>query len=124
MDFEFSEDQKHFMREVDDFFDANRSIDVMDVTRENMAQVADTPERREFMKKVAERGWLGITWPKEHGGQDGEGIVEAVRHDQIGRSVDVQIDRDDRLRLCRAHRRGKPTRRCSASGRRRSRRQR
>lgn len=83
MDFEFSEDQKHFMREVDEFFDANRSIDVMDVTRENMAQVSDTPERRAFMKKIAEKGWLGITWPKEHGGQDGEGIYEYLLNEKL-----------------------------------------
>lgn len=83
MDFEFSEQQKQFIREVDEFFDANRSIDVMDVTRENMAQVSDTPERRAFMKKIAEKGWLGITWPKEWGGQDGEGIYEYLLNEKL-----------------------------------------
>lgn len=83
MDFEFNAEERQFMREVDAFFEEHRSIDVMDVTRENMAQVADTPGRRDFMKKVAERGWLGITWPKEHGGQDGEGIYEYLLNEKL-----------------------------------------
>ena len=83
MNFEFSEEQQQFMREVDQFFEENRSIDVMDVTRENMAQVSDTPERRAFMKKIAEKGWLGITWPKEYGGQDGEGIYEYLLNEKL-----------------------------------------
>ncbi len=83
MDFEFNQQEKQFMREVDAFFDEHRSIDVMDVSRENMAQVADTAERRAFMKKVAERGWLGITWPKQHGGQAGEGIYEYLLNEKL-----------------------------------------
>ena len=36
-----------------------------------MAQIVDTPKRRAFMAKMGERGWLGITWPKEWGGAGG-----------------------------------------------------
>lgn len=97
MNFEFSEEECNFLREVDEFLEANRHIDVMDVTRENMAQVCDTPERRAFMKKVAEKGWLGITWPKEYGGQEGEGFYEyllneklsSVGASQIGKGVGI-----------------------------------
>lgn len=83
MNFEFSAEEKQFMKEVDEFFNEHRHIDVMDVTRENMAQVADTPERRAFMKKVAKRGWLGITWPKEYGGQEGNGIYEYLLNEKL-----------------------------------------
>ena len=83
MNFDFSDEQKDFLREVDKFFEENRSIDVMDVTRENMAQVNDTPERRAFMKKVAKKGWLGITWPKEYGGQEGDGIYEYLLNEKL-----------------------------------------
>ena len=65
MDFEFSEAQQAFLAEVEAFLDEHVDPAVMDVTRENMAQICDTPERRAFMKQVAERGWLGITWPEE-----------------------------------------------------------
>lgn len=83
MNFEFSEEQHRFMREVDEFLEENYSPDVMDVTRENMAQVCDTPARRAFMKKLAERGWLGITWPKEYGGQEGDGIYEYLLNEKL-----------------------------------------
>jgi alkylation response protein AidB-like acyl-CoA dehydrogenase len=39
-----------------------------------MAQIVDTPKRRAFMRKLGDRGWLGMTWPEKYGGQDGEGI--------------------------------------------------
>lgn len=97
MDFEFSEKECQFLREVDEFLKANYDPKVMDVTRENMAQVCDTPERRAFMKKLAEKGWLGITWPKEYGGQDGEGFFEYLLNEklssvgapQIGKGVGI-----------------------------------
>lgn len=97
MNFEFSEEERKFLQEVDEFLEANRHIDVMDVTRENMAQVSDTPPRRAFMKKLAKRGWLGITWPKEYGGQDGDGIYEYLLNEklssvgapQIGKGVGI-----------------------------------
>ena len=74
MDFDFSPEERAFAEEVEQFLDANDDPDVFDVTRENMAQIVDTPARRAFMKKLADRGWLGITWPKAYGGQDGEGV--------------------------------------------------
>ena len=83
MDFEFSAEEREFIRQVDEFLKENESRDVMDLSRENMAQVCDTPERRAFMKKVSERGWLGITWPKEHGGQDGSGIYEYLLNEKL-----------------------------------------
>ena len=83
MDFEFSAEEREFIRQVDEFLKENYSPDVMDPSRENMAQVSDTPERRAFMKKVSKRGWLGITWPKEHGGQDGSGIYEYLLNEKL-----------------------------------------
>jgi alkylation response protein AidB-like acyl-CoA dehydrogenase len=65
MDFDFSSEQCAFEQEVIRFLDDNDDPDVFDVTRENMAQIVDTPKRRAFMRKLGERGWLGLTWPKE-----------------------------------------------------------
>ena len=72
MDFEWSEEERAFQREVREFVATNSSLDVMDLTREGMAQLVDTPARRAFMGKLAERGWLGMSWPKA---QKGGGIV-------------------------------------------------
>lgn len=97
MDFEFSEKECEFLREVGEFLTENYDPKAMDVTRENMAQVCDTPERRAFAKKLAEKGWLGITWPKAYGGQDGGGFYEYLLNEklssvgapQIGKGVGI-----------------------------------
>ena len=72
MDFDFTPEQRAFVADVEKFLDAEQTpgdTSVFDVTRENMAQIVDTPARRAFMEKMGERGWLGITWPKEWGGK-------------------------------------------------------
>ena len=56
MDFEFSPEQQAFAAEVDAFLDAHDDPDVFDLTRENMAQIVDTPKRRAFMASLGERG--------------------------------------------------------------------
>jgi alkylation response protein AidB-like acyl-CoA dehydrogenase len=97
MDFEFTPEQIEFVAEVEAFLDANDDPEVFDVTRENMAQIVDTPPRRKFMAKLGEQGWLGITWPKEVGGSEGEGIYEYLLNEalaarggpQIGKGVGI-----------------------------------
>ena len=49
------------------------------------------------MAKVGEQGWLGITWPEEYGGSNGEGIYEYLLNEalaarggpQIGKGVGI-----------------------------------
>ncbi|HVA61098.1 MAG TPA: acyl-CoA dehydrogenase family protein [Mycobacteriales bacterium] len=97
MDFDFTPEQESFLAEVERFLDECADPEVFDPTRENMAQIVDTPARRAFMRKLAERGWLGITWPKAWGGQDGEGVYEYLLNEalagrggpQIGKGVGI-----------------------------------
>jgi alkylation response protein AidB-like acyl-CoA dehydrogenase len=91
VDFDFSPEQLAFRDEVEAFLDANEDPVVFDVTRENMAQVADIPERRALMGKVAQQGWLGITWPKEWGGQEGDGVYEYLLNEALARRGGPQI---------------------------------
>src|SRR4051795_120802 len=97
VDFDFSPEQVAFADDVDRFLDDNDDPEIFDLTRENMAQIVDTPKRREFMAKVGERGWLGLTWPKEYGGSEGEGVYEYLLNEalaarggpQIGKGVGI-----------------------------------
>ena len=91
MDFEFSPEQQTFIKQVEAFLDANDDPDVFDVTRENMAQIVDTPKRRAFMAKLGEMGWLGMTWPKEHGGSEGEGVYEYLLNERLAGRGGPQI---------------------------------
>ncbi len=102
MDFEFSAEQLAFATEVEAFLDASADSDefgsdVFDLSRENMAQIVDTPKRRAFMKELGRKGWLGITWPMEYGGSDGDGVFEYLLNEalaarggpQIGKGVGI-----------------------------------
>jgi alkylation response protein AidB-like acyl-CoA dehydrogenase len=97
VNFDFSPEQLAFAKEVEQFLDENDDPEVFDLTRENMAQIVDTPKRRAFMAKLGERGWLGITWPTEWGGQDGDGVYEYILNEalagrggpQIGKGVGI-----------------------------------
>jgi 3-oxocholest-4-en-26-oyl-CoA dehydrogenase alpha subunit len=91
MDFEFSEEQQRFRAEVEAFLDERETVEVMDPTRENMAQICDTPERRAFMAEVGEKGWLGMTWPEEYGGSDGDGVYEYLLNEALARRGAPQI---------------------------------
>jgi alkylation response protein AidB-like acyl-CoA dehydrogenase len=91
MDFQFSDEQQAFQGEVEAFIAAHDDLDVFDVTRENMAQIVDTPKRRAFMKEVGHKGWLGITWPEEYGGSDGEGVYEYILNEALASKGGPQI---------------------------------
>src|SRR5215471_14974719 len=97
MDFDFTKEQLAFREEVDRFLDEHDDPEIFDLTRENMAQIVDTPKRRAFMKEMGERGWLGMTWPKQYGGSEGEGVYEYLLNEalaarggpQIGKGVGI-----------------------------------
>jgi 3-oxocholest-4-en-26-oyl-CoA dehydrogenase alpha subunit len=97
VDFDFAPDQVAFRADVEAFLDEHDDPDVFDPTRENMAQIVDTPARRKFMSQVGEQGWLGITWPTELGGQEGDGVYEYLLNEalagrggpQIGKGVGI-----------------------------------
>lgn len=91
MDFEFSAEHKAFQEEVRAFCDEHDDIDIFDVTRENMAQIVDTPKRRAFMKELGRKGWLGMTWPKEYGGSEGEGVYEYILNEELAGRGGPQI---------------------------------
>src|SRR3984957_7513838 len=91
MDFDYTPEQVAFLEEVETFLDEHDDPDVFDVTRENMAQIVDTPKRRAFMAELGKRGWLGITWPEEDGGKDGEGFYEYLLNEQLAGRGGPQI---------------------------------
>lgn len=91
MNFDFSPAQLAFKDEVEAYLDENDDPEVFDVTRENMAQIVDTPARRKFMASMGEKGWLGITWPKDWGGSDGDGVFEYLLNESLARRGGPQI---------------------------------
>ncbi|MBI4267066.1 MAG: acyl-CoA dehydrogenase family protein [Chloroflexi bacterium] len=65
MDFRFSEEQARFRQEVRRFLEAEIRLG----TFKPGCDAWITGYSAEFSRKVAARGWIGLTWPKEYGGQ-------------------------------------------------------
>ncbi len=67
MEFRFSEQALAFEREVDEFLAVEWSAEVR-------RRVAASPDRysveREFRRKLADKGWLTMSWPRQYGGQE------------------------------------------------------
>ena len=91
MDFDFSEAEQKFAVEVEQWLVDNHDPEVMDLTRENFSQLADTPARRAFMRRLAKQGWLGMSWPKQYGGQEIEGVYEFILNEALARHGAPQI---------------------------------
>jgi alkylation response protein AidB-like acyl-CoA dehydrogenase len=91
VEFDLTPEQQAYRDEVEAFLDEHVTPEVGDVCRENMAQIVDTPPRRAFMRKLAERGWLGMSWPRELGGQEKEGVYEYILNEALARRGCPQI---------------------------------
>ncbi len=66
MDFSFSEEQKKLRQEVRSFLEDELARELWKPACDAWIQGYDP----EFTKRVAQKGWIGLTWPKEHGGQE------------------------------------------------------
>ena len=65
MDFKFSKGQMKFREEVRDFLEEELRQGLWQPSCDAWIQ-GYSPE---FTKKVSQRGWIGLTWPEEYGGQ-------------------------------------------------------
>ena len=66
MDFSFTEEQNEFRQEVRKFLEGEIKKGYWQPACDAWIQCFDPG----FTKRVAQRGWIGITWPKEYGGQE------------------------------------------------------
>jgi len=85
MDFDLLPEERAFQEEVFAFLEGERSPDVMDANPEQLSQTVDTPPKRAFLRKLAERGWLGMSWPKEYGGRELPGIYDFILTEALSR---------------------------------------
>lgn len=84
MDFAYTPEQESLRAEVRRFIGENvtpevrREIEELGVRRRG-------PQVREMYRKLGEKGWVGISWPKEYGGQDGSRIDQYIVEEEFAR---------------------------------------
>lgn len=87
MDFNLKPEERAFVAEVRRFLDAQAdradAAEVMAPDRDAHSQLANSPERRAFNRRMAEQGYIGMSWPKEFGGQEAEGIYEYLLNEEL-----------------------------------------
>src|SRR5438093_1323308 len=83
VDFDYGPEERSFRAQVRAFLAENHDPEVMDPTREGMVQPGDPPGRRKFMRKLAQRGWIGMSWPKAYGGSGAPGVFEYILNEEL-----------------------------------------
>ena len=65
MDFKLTPEQESFRQEIRDFLEEEIRQGAFQPMTEGWAQGSSL----DFSRKIAKKGWIGLTWPKEYGGQ-------------------------------------------------------
>lgn len=93
MDFGFTPEQEALRREVRAFIAEHVTAEVlaeMEGHNEGLLGVTRSTSRgpavRSLFKKIEERGWLGISYPREYGGQGGDRISQYIVEEEFARA--------------------------------------
>lgn len=81
MRFYFTKEQENFRQEVRDFLQAELQAGTF-ITRSGGLGEGNN---QEFSKKMAQRGWIGMTWPKEYGGQGRTYVEKVILNEELFR---------------------------------------
>ena len=84
MDFGFTPEQEALRRDVSQFIEEKITPEVM-AEVETALEAGSRPHHQKLLKEVAEKGWIGISWPKEYGGQGGSRIDQYIVEEEFAR---------------------------------------
>ncbi|RLB40666.1 MAG: acyl-CoA dehydrogenase [Deltaproteobacteria bacterium] len=91
MDFGYSEKEEEFRRRLCKFLDENLTEEI---ARQNWEDKGVGPEAREFSRKLAANGFLGMSWPKEYGGKGLSPIYDFILLDELGKRWGAHVPLD------------------------------
>ncbi|MFL2644894.1 MAG: acyl-CoA dehydrogenase family protein [Dehalococcoidia bacterium] len=90
MDFAYTTEQENLRQEVQAFISEN----VTEEIRTEIEQFGSRQNRGSLTsglyKKISDMGWIGISWPKEYGGQGGSRIDQYIVEEEFSR-IGVQV---------------------------------
>ncbi|HCX88938.1 MAG: acyl-CoA dehydrogenase [Deltaproteobacteria bacterium CG12_big_fil_rev_8_21_14_0_65_43_10] len=83
MDFEFTKEEKALQEEVREFIKKESTPEMLKET-EDMGDIYGAPEGRKIIQKMAAKGWLTPTWPKEYGGLGVSDVASYMIREEMG----------------------------------------
>jgi len=86
VDFRLTPEQEALKKEFEEFFEQEmkNAPPEMGTGLEAMLSGEGFPFHRQMVRKVAQKGWLVMAWPKEYGGQDAPIINQLIYSDVMG----------------------------------------
>ena len=91
MDFGYTEEEEKFRERLAEFLDKNLTEEI---ARQNWEDLGVGPEAREFSLKLAANGFLGLSWPKEYGGQGLPPTYDFILLDELGKRWGAHVPLD------------------------------
>jgi alkylation response protein AidB-like acyl-CoA dehydrogenase len=86
MDFRLSQEEEAFKKEVQDFIAELLPEDWLGVDPDGHSEQGDEELHQfelEVRRKLAARGWLGLQWPKQHGGQEASMMRQFILEQEL-----------------------------------------
>ncbi len=91
MDFGYTQEEESFRERLSKFLDKELTEDI---ARQNWEDKGVGPEAREFSLKLAANGFLGLSWPKDYGGQGLSPTYDFILLDELGKRWGAHVPLD------------------------------
>ncbi len=91
MDFAYTEEEERFRERLCKFLDRELTEEI---SRQNWEDKGVGPEARKFSRKLYANGFLGMSWPKEYGGQSLPGTYDFILLDELGKRWGAHVPLD------------------------------
>jgi alkylation response protein AidB-like acyl-CoA dehydrogenase len=85
MDFNYSPDQEAYRHEVRTWLEANQPPPLTAEERERIDEDLLWMRNKRWHKKLYEKGWVGLNWPKEYGGRGATFIEQLIIQQELSR---------------------------------------
>ena len=91
MNFGYTEEEQDFRKRLSEFIGKELTEEI---ARQNWEDLGVGPEAREFSSKLAAYGFLGMSWPKEYGGQGLPPTYDFILLDELGKRWGAHVPLD------------------------------
>lgn len=91
MVFEFSEEEAALRESVQAFLKEHLTEAVKDDLHAAATGAGKGPHMTAFVHALHAKGWLAISWPREHGGQGGSRVAQYILEEEIVRAADTRL---------------------------------